>query len=92
MTIGTHKTTVYQNERNMTAVRYHQTEVVQFDGNKVILDSGGWHSATTKKRMNQVSETHGLGFTVYQKNFEWLVDFHGTTIPFTDGMTLNREH
>jgi len=86
--VGSHKTAIYQNERAMTAVRYHATEVVQFDNDKIILNSGGWRSNTTKLRMNQTSNQYGLGFSVYQRNFEWFVDFGGSTVPFVDGMTL----
>ena len=88
--VGSHKTAVYQNENGLTAIRYHSTEVVQFDGDIIYLNSGGWRSVTTKLRMNQASQQYGLGYSVYQRNFEWFVDYNGETLKFADGMFLNR--
>ena len=55
-------------------VIYHNTNILQYstDGN-VILNTGGWDSSTTKRRMNQASELYDLGFYVYQRNYEWYV-------------------
>lgn len=88
--VGSHKTAVYQNDNGMTAVRYHATEVVQFDADKIILKSGGWETVTTKLRMNQASHQFGLGYGVYQRNFSWFVDYNNETLPFEDGMVLER--
>jgi len=88
--IGTHKTTI-KHEGEATAIRYHYTDVVTFDNNTITLNHGGWTSVTTKKRMNQVSIEYGLGFRVYQKNFNWFVKYKGKTIPYTNyKLKLNR--
>jgi hypothetical protein len=74
-----------------TAVRYHATDVVVFDEELVTLQSGGWHTVTTKTRMNQTSRQFGLGFTVYQQDFDWFVDTaDGKTRDYSDGMTFPR--
>jgi len=39
----------------------------------VKLDTGGWWSATTKKRMNEVSDQYELGFQVFQRKGKWYV-------------------
>ena len=88
-TIGTHKTNIVTLE-GLTSVVYHSTAVVQFNRDKIILNSDGWETATTKTRMNQASRQYSLGFDVYQVDFSWYVNYKGETIPFTDGMTLNR--
>ena len=88
-TVGTHKTSIVTLE-GMTNVVYHNTAVVQFNNDKIVLNSGGWDTRTTKTRMNQASSQYGLGFEVYQVNFSWYVDYDGDTIPFTDGMILDR--
>ena len=87
--VGTHKTSIVTLE-GMTSVVYHSTAVVQFNSDKIILNSGGWETATTKSRMNQASNQYGLEFEVYQVNFSWYVDYKGETIPFRDMMRLNR--
>ena len=65
---------------------YHSTRVASYaqKNGRVSLDTGGWKTATTKKRMNQFSRLFGLGFEVYQKDFEWFVSFPDDreTIPF----------
>ena len=53
--IGTHATTISRTD-GKTVVTYHDTPVVTLDADGTItLDSGGWRSATTKPRMNQVA-------------------------------------
>ena len=56
-------------------VLYHDTVILErrTDGN-VILNTGGYKTTTTKKRMNQASELYDLGFSVYQRNHEWYVE------------------
>ena len=71
-TIGKHKTTV-RTKLGVTTVRYHSTDVVQFDNALIHLDTGGWKSNTTKLRMNQTANQFGLNFQVYQHKFEWFV-------------------
>jgi len=40
---------------------------------EVILNTGGYATVTTKKRMNQFSKMFDLGFTVWQEKHEWYV-------------------
>jgi len=87
MTIGTHKTSVV-NDNNITMVCYHSTPVVKITDTEIILNTGGWYTATTKRRMNQASLSYRLGFAVYQVNHSWYVDYKGDTIPFEDNMKL----
>lgn len=67
--------TTITTEDNKTAMRYHQTKVAEWDRdtNIITLNTGGWETPATKKRMNQFSETLGLGFKVYQKDGQWIV-------------------
>jgi hypothetical protein len=91
--IGTHRTTVgHSNGR--TFVRYHDTDVVQFDSHWITLNHGGWLTPTTKRRMNQTALAYGLGFTVYQKDHEWfVVSPQGSVVPWGTGraVTMWRE-
>lgn len=72
-----------------TEFYYHNTCIVRSEGSRVTLNSGGWRTATTRRAMNQASNEYHLGFGVYQKNHEWLVDFNGKTVPFYDGIVLD---
>ena len=71
-------------------VFYHNTPVVRFNSNEVILNDGGWRTNTTKTRMNQTSRNYGLGFNVFQKDYAWFVEYNGTVIPYSCGMKLRR--
>lgn len=79
--IGSHKTSVFT-ENSITKVCYHNTIVVSFDYNKIKLNTGGWFSNTTKTRMNQTSNQFGLGFRVYQKNYDWYVEYNNKIYSF----------
>jgi len=88
--IGRHATSVY-NDGEYQCVKYHSTDVVKFNNKRVIINSGGWMTNTTKTRMNQASNQFGLGFQVYQKDFSWFVTLpNGETIPFENGMEFSR--
>ena len=67
--IGTTATRIERHGAN-TYVWYHSTPVVSFDDKTVLLRNDGYYTATTKTRMNQASHQFGLGFTVYQKDFD----------------------
>ena len=89
-TIGTHKTTVKGTENGLSVV-YHWTEIVRTTPTEIHLDTNGWWTNTTKTRMNQTSNQFRLGFTVYQKNYEWYIEYKGKTIHFNKPqITLKR--
>lgn len=99
-------TTVAHNPRDKTTtVTYHNTAVVVVDWEKrrVILNSGGWRTPTTKLRMNQAANEFGLPYHVFQKDHNWFVKVdmgigcagcrHNNTCPlinsyFSDGMQV----
>ena len=88
-----------------TCVIYHSTTVVKFsyDKKEIILNSGGWHTYTTKMRMNQAANQFGLDFVVFQRKHEWFVcygfkkDYMTHTmgwtkeVEFKDGMKLVKD-
>ena len=88
--IGSHKTSVFT-EDGITRIVYHNTAVVKFNNDEIILNSDGWNTVTTKTRMNQASNQFDLGYRVYQKNFDWFVEHNGKTHEFiVNSKTLNR--
>ena len=87
----TKNNTVVFNDGQHTIVKYHQTNVVKFNHNEIILNSNGWHTYTTKVRMNQTSNQYNLGYQVFQKDYEWFVKYHGYTLEFDDGLYMTRE-
>lgn len=83
--------TSIRTEKSKTIVRYHSTDVVEFDSCFVSLNSGGWKTATTKARMNQASNQFGLNYQVYQKDLQWYACLpDGQIVAFRDGITFPR--
>jgi len=92
--IGSHKTSVFT-EEGYTRVVYHSTCIVKFNHEEVILNSGGYSTATTKTRMNQASSQFELGYHIFQKDFDWFVRFYNQegilqVVPFFDGISFAR--
>jgi len=74
-----------------TVVVLYSTPIVRYSDKKIILNTGGWRTSTTKNRMNQASKEYGLGYTVYQKNFDWYVSYRGEEHTFeSNSVTLER--
>lgn len=82
--------TTISNDGIHTIITYHSTQIVKFNENEIILNSGRWNTQTTKTRMNQASNQFGLGYTVFQKDFEWFVNYKHKINPFGDNMVLKR--
>ena len=63
-------------------VVYHNTRVVDVTPEHITLDTGGWKTVTTKRRMNQASVQFNLGYSVYQQKGHWFVRYRGVTRQF----------
>jgi hypothetical protein len=89
MMIGTHKTKISRDD-GVIRVKYHNTDVVTYEPNRgtVTLNTGGYFTATTKKRMNQAAEHYGLGFKVKQVDWTWYVELENKELLTFDGNTL----
>ena len=79
--------TTIHTKNGTTSMVYHNTEVATMSpwvnqrdspgvNNKVTvtLDTGGWVTKTTKKRMNQFAQLFDLPFMVYQEKGELIVE------------------
>ena len=93
MSIGNHKTKVLT-EGSITKVVYHNTAVFIIDHSTriVTLNSGGYRTNTTKKRINQSLDQFGMGGAhLYQKNFDWFIckNRNAEPMPFTDNMEIS---
>ena len=85
-------TDIFEDADRYTCVKYHKTPVVRFNPFEIILDSGGWMTVTTKRRMNQASREFNLGYNVFAVRSEWYINFKDKSrIEFFDGVTLVRK-
>lgn len=70
--LGKGNTTV-RYEDGDTIVRFHLTDILRFDDARIVLNTGGWYTATTKTRLNQAANQFGLGYHVRQVKGLWYV-------------------
>jgi hypothetical protein len=76
---------------NLIVATLYDTDIVEISVPKreVTLVSGGYKTATTKRRMNQMSEDFNLGFRVYSRGKVWYVQTEsGQHLIFLDGITF----
>ena len=87
---GSNTQVTYNENTNCSSVSLHGHQIATFDHNlkALILSSCGWHSVTTKSRLNAILEEVKIGCKVFQKNFNWFVSYRDETASFWDGMIL----
>ena len=79
-------------DENLSEVRLHGNLIAWLDHTKQVLaiSSAGWHTNTTKSRLNALLYEFNTGIRVFQKQFDWFVsDFTGKkTVDFYDGLLV----
>ena len=92
---GSNTSVSYHPSENLSEVRLHGNLIAWFDHTKQLLaiSSAGWHTNTTKSRLNALLYQINTGVTVFQKNFDWFVsDYTGKRIvDFYDGLLVNKD-
>ena len=80
----------YNESTNCSTVVLHRTAIATYDHNTsaLKLNTGGWHSVTTKSRLNAILSELKCGFRVFQKNFDWYLSTNNQTVDFWDNMIL----
>ena len=85
--IGRHKTRVYFDEDGWIKIKYHNTIVVKFTDQEIILNRGrkriqkdGRINVTAKNRMNQASNEYNLGYIIFTKGYKWFVGLPGGSV------------
>ncbi len=74
---------------NVSDVYLHGNLIARIGETWIELFDGGRQSATTKSRLNAILSEHGIpGECVFQKNFQWFVNYNGQPIPFFSGMRM----
>ena len=75
---------------NVSDVYLHGNLIARIGETWIELFDGGYQSVTTKSRLNAILAAHGVGNEyVFQKNFQWFINYQGAPIPFFSGMRLN---
>lgn len=67
------------------ALQYHSTDVATFrPDDSIVLNSGGWHTSTTKERINMALPG---GYNLCQENGRWFVN----DCAYADNMVINAD-
>ena len=82
----------YNSNTNCSTVVLHRTAIAVYDHNTqaLKLNTGGWYSVTTKSRLNAILQGLIVGASVFQKNFDWYLNYNNQTVDFWDGMILSQ--
>ena len=80
----------YNNNTNCSSIYLHGHQIATYEHNlkAVKLSSCGWQTNTTKSRLNAILDEVKWGCKVFQKNFDWFVNYQDETASFYDGMIL----
>jgi hypothetical protein len=89
---GSNTSVSYHPSENLSEVRLHGNLIAWLDHNNQSLgiSSCGWHTNTTKSRLNALLHEFNTGIRIFQKNFDWFVsDFTGKkVVDFYDGQII----
>ena len=80
----------YNSNTNCSTIVLHRTAIAVYDHNlkAVKLNTGGWHSVTTKSRLNAILDQLITGARVFQRDFNWFISYNDEVQSFFDGMIL----
>jgi len=80
----------YNSNTDCSAVYLHGNQIATVDHNTnaLKLSSCGWYSVTTKSRLNAILQGLIAGASVYQRQFNWFLNYNNQTHNFNDGMIL----
>jgi hypothetical protein len=75
---------------NVSDVYLHGNLIARIGETWMELFDCGYQTATTKSRLNALLSAFGMeGEYIFQKNFQWFINYQGAPIPFFNGMRLN---
>ena len=80
----------YNSNTNCSSIYLHGHQIATVDHNlkAVKLSSCGYQTVTTKSRLNAILQEVKYGCSVFQKNWDWFVNYNDQTTLFRDGMIL----
>ena len=80
----------YNSNTNCSTVVLHRTAIATYDHNNqaLKLNTGGYTSNTTKSRLNAILQGIIGCASVYQRNWNWFLNYNNVTHNFNDGMIL----
>lgn len=84
------KATSYEKSGEEIIFRLYGTNIVIIRPHEIELNTGGYGTVITKRRMNQISREFELGYNIFQKDRTWYVDYMGQIVHMGRNIVLNR--
>ena len=76
-----------QRRGDKIAIKYHDTDIMLFSENVIIMDCEGWRTSTTKMRLN---DNLPSPWYVYQEKNQWYLNYaNKDTFVFEDGIMID---
>lgn len=80
-------------QNNSVIVRLYDTNIIVANPNRIILNTDRHRTKTMKSRMNKASTSLALDFRIYQKNFEWYLEYFDKTYKIINQIiVINRDN
>lgn len=76
-------------EGNKRIIRFYDTNILEFEGDKIRIFNGGFFTVTTRQRINEFLPQY---ISVYQRKFDWYIRNHETEeiIEFKEGIEVQK--
>ena len=72
-------------------VQYYETNIVEFNDKKIVLNTGGHNTLSTLRHMNEASKHYKLGFEISCTKSIWEIKYKGNILPYdTEVKVLDR--
>ena len=82
----------YNSNTDCSTIVLHRTAIAVYDhkNQALKLNSGGYTTNTTKSRLNAILSELIAGARVFQRDFNWFLNYNNVTHDFMDGMILSQ--
>ena len=82
----------YNSFTDCSTIVLHRTAIAVYDhkNQALKLNSGGYQTRTTKGRLNAILSELIAGARVFQRDFNWFLNYNNVTHNFNDGMILSQ--
>ena len=82
----------YNSNTDCSTIVLHRTAIAVWDhkNQALKLNTGGWATVTTKSRLNAILDQLMYGAKVFQRDFNWYLNYNNQTHDFMDGMILSQ--
>ena len=81
----------YDTEKQAQVFKFYDTNILMFQGDKVILNNGGFLTKLTFKALNEILYNFNIPVKVYIKKGQAFISNKEGSFPFVNCTVLNKE-